>query len=63
MKITAPPDSPNTDGINIEQGVQNLVKGSQILPPDKAYNLQISNGDDGFAVNVFRATTLVHMFY
>lgn len=42
FSITA--TGPNTDGINIEQGVDNL----------EAYNLTIANGDDAFAVNSFQ---------
>lgn len=41
LKIIAPKDSPNTDGVNITQGVNDF----------EAYNLDISSGDDGFAVN------------
>jgi polygalacturonase len=43
FEIYSPIDSPNTDGINIDSGVTNLI----------ADGLTIRNGDDAFAVNAF----------
>lgn len=47
FEISAPEDSPNTDGINIDSGVSNLT----------ATNVTIRNGDDAFAVNAFQKPT------
>jgi len=44
IKFISPPDSPNTDGVNVEQGVNRL----------EVYNCDVQVGDDAFAVNAFK---------
>lgn len=46
-KINSQKDSPTTDGINIEQGGQDV----------EIYNMNITSGDDGIAINAFKTDT------